>query len=74
MLWTSQFSRKKAKFSATGMRATHELRELLVELKSLFESHRLHSVIDRRYQLTDVASAHSYIDKGHKKGNVVIVM
>ncbi|MDX1811185.1 MAG: zinc-binding dehydrogenase, partial [Gammaproteobacteria bacterium] len=74
MLWTSQFSRKKAKFSATGMRATQELRTMLKELSTLFETQRLQSIIDRRYALTDVASAHTYIDKGHKKGNVVIVM
>jgi len=74
MLWTNYFSNKKAKFSATGLRATHELRAMLLELKSLFESKQLQSIIDRRYQLTDIANAHAYIDKGHKKGNVVIVI
>lgn len=74
MLWTCNFSRKKAKFSATGLRATQELRDMLTELKAMFENKRLQSVIDRRYALTDVASAHVYIDKGHKKGNVVIVL
>jgi len=74
MLWTNRFSRKKAKFSATGMRAKQELRKMLGELKELFETEQLQSVIDRRYELTDVAKAHNYIDKGHKKGNVVIVI
>jgi len=73
MLVTGIFSRKKAKFSATGMRPTHELKELLAELKALFESNKLESVIDRRYPISETAAAHAYIDRGHKKGNVVMV-
>ena len=74
MLWTSSMSQKKAKFSATGMRPVKELRAMLGELKALFESKKLQTVIDKRYSLDQTASAHAYIDKGHKKGNVVIVL
>ena len=74
MLITGIFSRKKAKFSATGMRPTNELKGMLGELKTLFESNKLKSVIDRRYRLEETADAHAYIDQGHKKGNVVMVV
>ena len=74
MLITGIFSRKKAKFSATGMRPTNELRTMLRELKGMFESNQLQSVIDRRYPIAETANAHAYIDQGHKKGNVVMVV
>jgi len=74
MLWTSFFSGKKAKFSATGMRPIPELRELLNEVKVLFEAEKIKSIIDKQYSLLDIAAAHAYVDEGHKKGNVVIKM
>jgi NADPH:quinone reductase-like Zn-dependent oxidoreductase len=29
-------------------------------------------VIDRAYRFDEIVQAHEYVDKGHKKGNVVI--
>ena len=46
--------------------------DLVEILREMLAAGKLKMVIDRKYSLAEVPDAHRYIDKGHKKGNVVI--
>ncbi|NQX92188.1 MAG: NAD(P)-dependent alcohol dehydrogenase [Flavobacteriales bacterium] len=74
MMFVSPFSKKKLKFSATGLRPKDQRMRDLIKIKYLMESRRLKTVIDRVYPLEKMKEAHEYVDGGHKRGNVIVKM
>lgn len=75
LLWASMFNKegkKQAKFAATGMAPKQTIRTLLKELVQMKQEGRLSVPIEKRYQMEQIKEAHTYVESGRKRGNVVL--
>jgi NADPH:quinone reductase-like Zn-dependent oxidoreductase len=68
LLWPSRAGRKVL----SGVNAARP--DDLQFLRTLAESGAFTPVIDRTYAFARIVDAHAYVDTGHKKGNVVVVL
>ncbi|CAM4359552.1 NAD(P)-dependent alcohol dehydrogenase [Zobellia roscoffensis] len=63
--------KKDGKFISVKM-LTKEKPEHLKKIKELAETGELKPFIDKVYSIYDIVDTHTYVDQGHKRGNVVI--
>jgi NADPH:quinone reductase-like Zn-dependent oxidoreductase len=66
-LLTGLFCKRKVIFAMSV-----DKKESLNFIKGLVEKEKLQTIMDRTYNLEQIIEAHSYVETGHKRGNIVI--
>jgi NADPH:quinone reductase-like Zn-dependent oxidoreductase len=61
------------RFVTTQTRRREKVEDLIA-VRDLVASGAVKAVIDRRYTLDQIPEAHRYVEKGHKRGNVVVIV
>ena len=76
LLWLLLFRKlrrgPRVAFLATGLRSNLHKREELQNIVALLEQKKLQPIIDREYQLHQIAAAHTYVESGRKRGSVIV--
>ena len=62
----------KKKFGLSSTLNKNKYEEISKSISVLFESKQLKTVIDKEFLLDEIREAHSYVDSGRKKGNIVL--
>jgi NADPH:quinone reductase-like Zn-dependent oxidoreductase len=63
---------KSAKILFTGMRSFKDKITDLIYISKLIEEDKIKAFVDKIYPMESISEAHAYVDKGHKRGNIVI--
>jgi NADPH:quinone reductase-like Zn-dependent oxidoreductase len=72
MAWTARFGKRRAMVAFTGLRDAAAKRADLGYLAGLADSGALVPVVDACYPLERIADAYRRVDRGHKRGNVIV--
>ncbi|MFT6856958.1 MAG: NADPH:quinone reductase-like Zn-dependent oxidoreductase [Cyclobacteriaceae bacterium] len=72
MICVSPFTKKKLKFAATGIRNQEQRMRDLIQVRDMLAAKKLTTIIDRVYPMDQIQEAHSYVDSGRKRGNVIL--
>jgi NADPH:quinone reductase-like Zn-dependent oxidoreductase len=65
---------RKGKYLSVDRGSPKSIPEHLELINDLMKAGRFKAVIDRTYPLEQMVQAHRYVDKGHKKGNMIITV